>query len=284
MHRPETYRHEGTPELDERAKADLINAEVDRYLQSGVETSAQRAAERAIADEAVLYHRYERRVGNYAEEIIERTLDELLGPKRILEAPLTVDRTKPRRGENSLGKGQADFFVVLDPEGRERLGVQVFMHRLGRTEPGRGRTDAEVLRQKITAAYEQAYVRGAEGAIIPLTLLHPNADVIWRAFTEWETHERQGTPAHYVPPKEKERLALDALEQMRRVLANMAAYHRNNKKLVAAYQTAQEKLAVLKRELDEHLRQKKTGGPKPTLGPPAPRSEGFQPDAFRPAA
>lgn len=253
-----------TPQPDERERAYLINRQVDLLLRAGMTRSAQRAADHLIKHERVFDLNFKKEFGVVAEEAIEESLRAVLGPDHVADAPIPTDRERPQPGENPEGKGQADFFVLTDPENptdKKQIAVQMFLHG-----PTDRRTAQEVYRAEVKTAVQQAYLLDLEGVRrIPISMVSPDFKTIERAFTEWEVNGRRGSLADALSQREKELLATSLISQMQRFLALQEKLHAEKPELVILYRQANSRLDILREKI------KKTGGHGSKSAPPADR-------------
>lgn len=266
----EQPRAQEASQPDERERADLINQQVDRLLAAGLSRSAQHAADYVIKHERLLDFNFAEEFGHLAEQALEETLGEVLGPEYVADAAIPTDRMRPRAGENPEGRGQADFFILTDPENPEnkkQIAVQMFLHG-----PTDRRKAKEICQTEVMTAIAQAYIADLEGVWrIPISVISPDFRLLERAFETWQEQGRRGSLADVLSPREKERLTESVIDQVERFLGLQAKLHKGQPELVAIYQQAQDRLEALRERLDA---QKKTGGRGVNPAPPAGRHRG----------
>lgn len=255
------------PQPDERERAELINQQVDRLLAAELSRSAQHAADYVIKHERLLDLNFATEFGQLAEQALEETLGEVLGPEHVADAAIPTDRMRPKAGENPEGRGQADFFILTDPENpgdKKQIAVQMFLH--GLTD---SRKAKEVCQTEVMAAVAQAYIADLEGVRrIPISMASPDFQLLERAFTAWQEQGRRGSLAEMLSPAEKERLTKSTINQVARFLGFQAKLHKGQPELVALFERAQDQLEVLRERLETR---KKTGGHGSKSAPPAGR-------------
>lgn len=254
-----------------------IDREVELLLKTGVETSVQAATERARAKKDLLTIEYREEFGNVAEELVEAALAKTLGMDHIVDAPLSIDRRKPRADENPAGKAQADFFFLPVP-GERGVAVQMFARKRDplRPEPI---SPTHFRAEKERRTEEQAFVRNADGSVTPLALFEPDAAILDRVITEWEGHGREQSPADYLGKNERAKLTAQFIEEIRRSLQKQIQSHPHVHEIPIQHACT----AAIARidAFVEELARKKTGGPRPMPQPPAEETHAL-PRAPRP--
>lgn len=248
------FEQPAAPSPDDQKRPDLVQKTAEQYLKSGIAISREYAAGRAARHLPLLERTYKKEFGDYAEEMIEATLVEMLGPERVIDAPTDIDRAKPLPNENPAGKGQADFLLKLHSGGRSDLAVQMLAPPLkGREMPKPVRD--RLVREKWLKTAEQGYITSEDGTPIPLTMIYPDGEAINRAFGEWQRSGRRGSPTQYLKPKDKEALTTQSLVQMRNVLLSriVKPTYAHELRVRIAYEKAVESLTQTIQDFTERL-------------------------------